>query len=342
MALLIGTNVASLVGQNQLTKNVNALQKTMTQLSTGLRINQAGDDAAGLTISERMKYQIRGSNKAMDNIQDSKNFINVADGGMISATDHVQRINELCVQAASDIYDVEGRRALFTEVKQRLVEINAIANGLTYNGQVLLDGSWGAQSDGTNKKMIVQTGAFAEVDPTKPMNTIDIAPALSNCQLTALGNTKGASATNVNPSGMRGIQLPTWLDPDHADFGDVTKIVDVSGNLAADQKYPQTAFASQHFGDAIRDYMVGIQKATDTLSFSRGLLGAYTTRLDSTNTNMELTVENLETAKSRITDVDVAKASSDMVKYQILQQTTASALMQANQLPSLALQLMGG
>ncbi len=316
MALTVNTNVPSLIAQNNMTRNVSGLEKVMQQLATGLRINSAGDDAAGLAIAERAKCQIRGSSKAMDNIQDAKNFVNVAEGGMISAGDHLQRINELCIQAASDVYNVDGRRALFTEIKQRLNQINAIANGLQYNGQKLLDGSL--------TKMVIQIGAFADVAGGDEINTIDVSGAFTDCNLSQLGAGK-TSYTTID-----GIKLPDWLDPESADFGDVTLINDGS------------AQATQHLGDSIRDYMVGIQAAMDTLTTSRGLIGAYTNRMDSTYENLALTVENLEIAKSRITDVDMAKATSTMVKYQILEQTTAAVLSQANQMPSLVLQLLGG
>jgi|GEM_PF-268101 len=333
MALTINTNVPSLIAQNNLNRNVAGLEKVMVSLSTGLRINHAGDDAAGLAIAERAKCQIRGSSKAMDNIQDAKNFVNVAEGGMISVGDHLQRINELCIQAASDMYNLDGRKSLFQEVKQRLIEIDAIANGLQFNGQKLLDGSLA--------KMIIQIGAYSDTTGTSQINTLDIAPALSNCNWSALGanvTSGGVVVQRKNAyTGIAGITLPDWLDVDHnngASFGDVLLINDGS----AVQPVP----ADTHFGDAIRDYMVGVRSAMDDIAQNRGLIGAFSNRMDSTYENLSITVENLEVAKSRITDVDVAKASSEMVKYQILQQSTTAVLAQANQIPALALSLIRG
>lgn len=318
MALTINTNVPSLIAQNNLNRNITGLEKAMVSLSTGLRINHAGDDAAGLAIAERAKCQIRGSNKAMDNIQDAKNFINVAEGGMISAGEHLQRINELCIQAASDMYNADGRKSLFTEIKQRLAEIDAIANGLQFNGQKLLDGSL--------SKMVIQIGAYSDTTGGSQINTLDIAPALTNCNLTNLGAGKNAYST------IDGITLPSWLDVDDANWSLVSTIDDG----------PAATGTPPHFGDAIRDYMVGIRNAMDDLTQARGLIGAFTNRMDSTYDNLAITVENLEVAKSRITDVDVAKASATMVKYQILQQSTTAVLSQANQIPALALSLIGG
>ena len=310
MAITINTNVPSLVAQNKLNRNNNLLQKAMNQLSTGARINNAADDAAGLAIAEKLKFQISGSNKAMDNIADAKNFINTAEGSMITVADHLQRINELLVQGASDLNDTEGRRAIMVEINQRLIDIDNIAKSANFNGQELLDGSL--------ERMIIQTGGSFETET----NTIDIRPALTDCNLTALG------LTSVDAGG-QGLQLPTCMQPDHADFGSETAI----------QDYVGTADAA--FGDAFRKYMEDVQHSINVISSSRGLLGAYTNRMDATSSNLANVVENLETAKSRLTDVDIAKASSDMVKYQILQQTATAVLSQANQLPSLAIQLIG-
>jgi len=309
MAITINTNVPSLVAQNKLNTNATALQKAMNQLSTGCRIVNAADDAAGLAIAEKLKFQISGANKAMDNISDAKNFINTAEGSMITVADHLQRINELLVQGASDLNDVEGRRAIMVEINQRLIDIDNIAKSANFNGQELLDGSL--------EKMVIQIGGSYETET----NTIDIRPALTDCNLTALGT------VSVDAGGI-GLQLPECLNPDHANFGDETAI----------ETYAGTGMA---FGDAFRKYMIDVQHSINVISSARGLLGAYTNRMDATSSNLANTVENLETAKSRLTDVDIAKASSDMVKYQILQQTATAVLSQANQLPSLAIQLIG-
>ena len=310
MAIRVNTNVSSLIAQNRLNANVKNLEKAMTQLSTGYRINVAGDDAAGLAIAERLKFQISGSTKAMDNIQDGKNFVQIAEGGMITVGDHLQRINELLVQGASDINDTEARRSIMVEIDQRLIDINNIANSMNYNGQKLLDGSL--------KQMIIQVGAGTDAET----NTIDVKKSLTDCNLSALGK------VSVDAGG-QGLNLPDCLNPNHDDFGDETAIQTYVGS-------PDAAF-----GDAFRKYMEDVQYSINTISSARGLLGAYTNRMDATYDNLSQTVENLETAKSRIIDADIAQASSDMVKYQILEQTATAVLAQANQLPALAIQLIG-
>ena len=281
------------------------MEKAMQQLTTGKRINNAGDDAAGLVISENMRVQINGSNKAMDNVQDAQNFAAVAEGGMITIGDHLQRINELLIQGANDTNSVESRQAILVEVKQRLEDINVIAQSTQFNGRTMLDGTFGDAGE----NFIVQIGPYSDTqNADNPLNTLDISGAFTDCHLSTLGigTTTGAAYD--------GIILPAELDPDDPAF-DPT-------------------------GDNFRLYMDTVQAAITEVTEARGLLGGYLNRMTSTYDNLTITVENMTTAKSRITDTDVAEASSEMIKQQILEQVSGSMLTQANQLPSLALSLI--
>ena len=305
MAISVNTNVPSLIAQNSLNKSLSAMEKAMQQLTTGLKINNAGDDAAGLVISENMRVQINGSNKAMDNVQDAQNFAAVAEGGMITIGDHLQRINELLIQGANDTNSVESRQAILVEVKQRLEDINVIAQSTQFNGRTMLDGTFGDAGE----SFIVQIGPYSDTqNADNPLNTLDISGAFTDCHLSTLGigTTTGAAYD--------GIILPAELDPDDPAF-DPT-------------------------GDNFRLYMDTVQAAITEVTEARGLLGGYLNRMTSTYDNLTITVENMTTAKSRITDTDVAEASSEMIKQQILEQVSGSMLTQANQLPSLALSLI--
>lgn len=305
MAISVNTNVPSLIAQNSLNRSLSAMEKAMQQLTTGKRINNAGDDAAGLVISENMRVQINGSNKAMDNVQDAQNFAAVAEGGMITIGDHLQRINELLIQGANDTNSVESRQAILVEVKQRLEDINVIAQSTQFNGRTMLDGTFGDAGE----SFIVQIGPYSDTqNADNPLNTLDISGAFTDCHLSTLGigTTTGAAYD--------GIILPAELDPD---------------DLAFDPT-----------GDNFRLYMDTVQAAITEVTEARGLLGGYLNRMTSTYDNLTITVENMTTAKSRITDTDVAEASSEMIKQQILEQVSGSMLTQANQLPSLALSLI--
>lgn len=284
MSVVVNTNVASLIAQNNLSINTTALQKSMQQISSGLRINSASDDAAGLSISESIKTQINGNSKAVSNIADGNNLLAIAEGGEITVTNHLQRIRELCVQAANETYKGSDKTNMLQEIKQRLADINNISNSTTFNGVQLLNR--------TNAHLSLQVGANSD----SAVNSIDIGPALTNVRISVLGN---------------------------------------------DIRIPDTTTGDNWTTADIRTYMDKIDTAIGSLTSSRALLGAYGNRLDATSSNLTIMNQNLQQTKSRITDTDVASASSDMVKYQILQQTSASILSSANQLPSVALKLLG-
>ncbi|OOG22902.1 hypothetical protein B1C78_13325 [Thioalkalivibrio denitrificans] len=143
MAQIINTNIMSLNAQRNLTNSQSALQVSLQRLSTGLRINSAKDDAAGLAISERFTTQIRGLNQAMRNANDGISLAQTAEGALGELNNNLQRIRELAVQSANATNSSSDRIALDREVQQRLAEIDRIANQTSFNGQKILDGTFG-------------------------------------------------------------------------------------------------------------------------------------------------------------------------------------------------------
>lgn len=284
MSVIVNTNVPSLIAQNNLAKNTTALERAMQQLSSGSRINTASDDAAGLSIAEGMKIQINGNTRAKSNIEDGKNLLAVAEGGIVTVQDHLQRIRELCVQASNETYSDDQKDNMLVEIKQRLADIDTITATAKFNEVPLLDG--------TRTQLFLQVGAYSDAT----VNAIDIAPALSDVHTSVLG-------------------------------GDI--------------RIPATTTGATWTTDVIHNYMDQLDVASTQLTSNRALLGAYGNRLQSTSDNLTIMNQNLEQSKSRITDADIAVASSEMVKNQILQQTSASILSQANQLPSIAMKLLG-
>ncbi len=146
MALTINTNVASLNAQRNLGKSQSALNKSMQRLSSGLRINSAKDDAAGLAISDRMTSQIRGLNQAARNANDGISLAQTAEGALQESTNILQRMRELAVQSANDTNTSSDRASLQAEVSQLQSELDRIANTTSFNGKVLLDGSQGSST----------------------------------------------------------------------------------------------------------------------------------------------------------------------------------------------------
>jgi flagellin len=141
MPLVINSNIGSMNAQRYLSMNTSNLQKSMEKLASGYRINHAADDAAGLGLSESLRSQIRGSQKALDNTQDGINVMNIADGAMQTITDNLQRMRELSVQAANDTYSTTQRTSMQTEYDQLASGITQIASAVQFNGIKLLDGT---------------------------------------------------------------------------------------------------------------------------------------------------------------------------------------------------------
>lgn len=203
MPLTINTNITSLNAQRYLNSNTNSLQKTMEKLASGYRINRAGDDAAGLQLSENLRAQIRGSKKALDNTQDGMNILNIADGALQTITDSLQRMRELAVQAANDTYNTAQRSAMQVEVEQLLADVDRIASATKFNGVDLLSASAPAN-------FILQVGAnnVANVD------TIDVATALGDSSAATLGiaSWNGTTLTTAIDSNTNATSFLTEVD----------------------------------------------------------------------------------------------------------------------------------
>jgi len=158
MALTINTNVASLNAQRNLGSSQNYLNRSMQRLSTGLRINSAKDDAAGLAISDRMTSQIRGLNQAARNANDGISLAQTAEGALQESTNILQRIRELAVQSANDTNSDSDRASLNDEVTQLKAELDRIAETTSFNGRTIIDGT---MTDAT-----FQVGAYAGPNQT--------------------------------------------------------------------------------------------------------------------------------------------------------------------------------
>jgi len=155
MALVINTNISSLNAQRNLNKSQRDLNRAMQRLSSGLRINSAKDDAAGLAISDRMTAQIRGLNQAARNAQDGISLAQTAEGALQETTNMLQRMRELAVQSSNDTNTTADRQSLDAEFQQLSKEIQRIAVTTTFNGKVLLSGGF------VSNPAVFQVGANA-------------------------------------------------------------------------------------------------------------------------------------------------------------------------------------
>lgn len=144
--MVINHNMSAMFANRQLGVTGLSLTKDMEKLSSGERINRAGDDASGLAVSEKMRSQIRGLNKASENAQNGISFIQVTEGFLQETTDIIQRIRELAVQASNGIYTDEDRMQIQVEVSQLVAEVDRIASHAQFNGMNMLTGRFAVQS----------------------------------------------------------------------------------------------------------------------------------------------------------------------------------------------------
>jgi flagellin len=219
MALVINTNIMSLNSQRNLNKTNNELATSLQRLSTGLRINSAKDDAAGLGIVDRMTSQIRGLNQAVRNANDAISLSQTAEGAMQESSNILQRMRELAVQSANDSNSSADRGNIQKEISQLQSELNRIASTTTFNGNNILDGTFASQK--------FQVGANAN-------ETISV--SIGNIAATAMGAYQSASIANVGA-----IAATTDADTN----GVVGDTITVTGAAAADVTYANNATAAE-------------------------------------------------------------------------------------------------
>jgi flagellin len=193
MGFRINTNLDSLSGVNNLTKTNTRLSSNFGRLSSGLRINKAADDAAGLAVSENLRAQVRGLNQAVRNTNDGVSIIQTAEGALNEIQNNLNRIRELAVQSSSGTLQDTERTYINTESDSLLNEINRLANVTEFNGQVLLNGS---SSTGVGTVSLdVQVGIFNTTN-----DRISVSISSARTEALAVNTVKLNSSTNAQAS----------------------------------------------------------------------------------------------------------------------------------------------
>ncbi len=306
MALVINHNMMALNAANNLQASYNRLATSTQRLSSGLRINSAADDAAGLAIRELMRSDISVLNQGIRNAQDAVSMIQTADGALSVIDEKLIRMKELAEQAATGTYTSTQRLMIESEYQQMASEITRIANATDFNGLKLLDGSLSAASNHSNPADWGLDHHGSAMDATGPLK-VHFGTGNDSAEdyyYIAIGNAT-ASALGVG---------------NHSATG--------SGYSISTQQAAQSALA------ALDEAIVSKDKI-------RASLGALQNRLENTITNLTIQAENLQASESRISDVDVATEMTEFTRNQILAQSGVAMLAQANSLPQLALQLLG-
>ncbi len=322
MAVYVNTNVSSLNGQRYLTNVQNSLNTTYTRLSSGLRINSAKDDAAGLQIADRLTSQINGLNQGNRNANDGIALAQTIEGGLDEISNMLQRMRTLAVQSANGTLGDDDREAIQGEADQLAAEIQRIATETTFGGKTILSGY---KNDGTT---IYAKGDKVEVDDGKGGKLT----AGCNAQLTLHvgANTGNQIEMSVYSFQFSRLASAAGLDEDTGySKADATATPPNVGRIV---------LASQGLANKA---ISGIDKMIAIVDAQRADLGAIQNRLESSIRNQSNVSANSADARSRIRDADFAEESANLSQQSIIQQAATSMLMQANTRPQLALSMLG-
>ena len=335
-------NIAALNTHRNLGMNNAAASKNLEKLSSGYQINRAGDDAAGLAISEKMRGQISGLDMASKNASDSISLIQTAEGALNETHSILQRMRELAVQSANDTNTADDRLKLQSEVDQLAKEINRISNTTEFNTKKLLNGNLEGAS-----QTKAAVAAVAEVKSVASIASIAaVAKDSANGILSAASTAKVAAV-----AGVQGVVSVASTVTD----GKLTFHIGANQGQTMNLEVGKMDAKTLGVGNANDEFAKGIDiktqansesaittidAAINAVSATRSNLGAVQNRLEHTINNLGASSENLTAAESRIRDTDMAKEMMEFTKNNILTQAAQSMLAQANQQPQGVLSLL--
>ena len=362
-SITINTNIASLTAQHSLSMATKGMNTAMERLTTGYRINSGKDDAAGSSVSTLMEAQISGYDVAEANATMGLSLLDTAEGVLNIVGDYLQRIRDLTEQAANGTYGTQSMTAIRTEVQQRMEEINRLCTVIDFNGVKLLDGTSIAATskNGVNLQVSNNSGKNNIINLKY---TLFEAATLTALLLTHNPNARDEGATGPNQAWYMRKKDPKSTAALQARIEGGTKTSDDNREYNYEEKgYKKieeneydwkdnrtvshnksciTAICDAVYTDdaTAREFLTFIDDAITNVSSRTSLIGAYMNRVESAVDAISVQKENIVSANSSIKDADVATESSNYIKYQILQQSSATLLATANQTPSIALNLL--
>ena len=319
MAVYVNTNVSSLSGQRYLTNATNSLTTTYQRLSSGLRINSAKDDAAGLQISDRLTSQINGLNQGNRNANDGIAFAQTAEGALDEISGMFQKIRTLAVQANNGTNTASDKQAISKEMSSLFTEVSRIAEQTTYGGAKILNG---------NDASSIYNNAVAAGDKSKDSGTITFQVGAN------AGDTINLTVESYKFTKILAGAGVTDAHTNKDDLGNKALINYKDGTVVI--SLTQTD-ATKGGAKELIDYM---DKMIAYVDGTRANLGAMQNRLESSIRNQSNTSANEADARSRIRDADFAEESANLSQQSIIQQAATSMLMQANTRPQLGLSLL--
>ncbi len=323
MSLVINHNLMAMNAARNLGTAYGNLSTSTQRLSSGLRVNTAADDAAGLAIRELMRADIKSMNQGVRNANDAISMIQTADGALGVIDEKLIRLKELAMQASTGTYSSDQRLMIDSEYQAMCSEITRIANATDFNGIHLLNGHLSGEATSHNGTGIEAVGALkihfgSGNDSAEDYYYINV--GCSTASALGLGMLAGSKNKYTQT------QIDQENDP-------LLKAKMIAENNAG--KTISTQELAQQALEAINQAIISKDKI-------RASLGAMQNRLENTITNLSIQAENLQASESRISDVDVASEMTEFTRQQILSQSAVAMLAQANSLPKMALQLIQG
>ena len=379
---VINTNVASLTAQRNVNASQSSLNTAMQRLSSGLRINSAKDDAAGLAISQRFTSQIKGLDQAARNANDGISLAQTAEGALVEVTNNLQRVRELAVQSSNATNSQSDRDALQTEVTSLKNEIDRVANTTAFNGVKVLDGSFngGVFQVGANAGETITMTSIADAN-LSALGSVSTASTESS-QIGGLGTgaaaagsltingtdvgalaavgtaserasqvveainkvstTTGVNATIDSATNKIVLTSESAITVGGTDDGTLTGFDGATGVTAA--ATTQTGLTTLSVGSYAGAQLAikQIDSALGQVNTARASLGAVQNRFGSVVASVQTTSENLNASRSRIQDADFAQETANLSRGQVLQQAGISMLSQANSSAQGVLKLLQG
>ena len=375
MAAVLNTNAASLYASKNLQSAQSKMASSVERLSSGLRINRAKDDAAGLGISQALTSQINSANQGVRNLNDGISMVQTAEGAIGAAQEMAQRILTLATQGANGTMGSDERTALKTEMKQLLKAIESIGGRTKFSGVSLLNSD--QQSTATGKFVLQATNISGDTVSLDAAAFKNLGGGYSNSDATvatATGSTVLALSVSVGIYGTANIGTELYkktisgTTATYTRVGTVTAVgtdtVTVSSVATALSLGQVLVFSGQMTGsfsnngttadgslveavDALANTAASFQAVSrqasgfvTALATQRSLLGAYQNQIEFTVNNVTELASNLTAARSNIQDTDYASETASLTKGQILQQAATAMLAQANQMPNVILSLL--
>ena len=310
MSLVVNHNLMAMNASRNLQTAYDKLSISTRRLSSGLRVGTAADDAAGLAIRELMRSDIAAVNQGIRNANDAISLIQTADGALQTIDEKLIRMKELAEQAATGTYNSDQRLLIDSEYQAMASEITRIANATDFNGIYLLNGNLSGLGGDQSGWINSYSGA----------------------------NLKSTGAVHVH----FGTANDCAEDYYYIEIGLSTASAFGLGSNADTGASRYVGGASISTQSLAQQALLGIQQAIISKDKIRAGLGALQNRLNATVANLQIQAENLQASESRISDVDVATEMTEFTRQQILTQSAVAMLSQANSLPRMALQLLGG